>query len=61
MTYYRRGSNDLLEELAALGVGVAAGAAAAYLTRLWIRREPVERAEGSREENRTSGEDRHAP
>lgn len=42
MTYYRRGSTDLWDELAALAVGVAAGAAAAYLARLLLRREPVE-------------------
>lgn len=42
MTYYRRGSTDTWEELAAVAVGVAAGAAAAYLARLWLRREPVD-------------------
>lgn len=52
MTYYRRGSTDLWDELASLAVGIAVGALGAYLARLVFRREPVEeprRAEGDPE------------
>lgn len=45
MTYYRRSSTELRDELAALAAGVAVGAAATYLARLWLRREPVGDAE----------------
>jgi len=43
MRYYRRRRLDWWDELAALGIGVAAGAAAVYLARLWLQRDPLPR------------------
>lgn len=41
MTYYRRRTLEWWEEAAAAAAGAAAGLAAAYLARLWLRREPT--------------------
>lgn len=39
MSYRRRRTLDLWDELRAVAVGAAAGAVAAYLARLWLQRE----------------------
>jgi hypothetical protein len=48
MSYHRRRSLDWWDELTALGVGVAAGAAAVYLARLWLQRDPLPRGDVER-------------
>lgn len=41
MVYYRRRGLEWWEEAAAAAVGVAAGLAAGYLARHWLKREPL--------------------
>lgn len=41
MSYYRRRTPELWEEIAAVAAGVAAGLAAHYLTRTLLRRDPL--------------------
>lgn len=59
MTYYRRRTLEWWEELAAVGAGLAAGAAAAYLARQWLRRSPT--GQGRREERFPPDDRRPAP
>lgn len=47
MTHYRRSSTDLLDELAAIAAGVAAGVGVAYLVRLIRQREPLDGGKGA--------------
>jgi len=39
--YYRRRDPSLWDELLALGAGLAAGAAVAWIVRTWLRREAL--------------------
>lgn len=61
MTYYRRRSLEWWEELAAVGAGLVAGAAGAYLARQWLRRTPAEAEPGRGEDRLPAGEERPAP
>ena len=62
MAYYRRRKLEWWEELAAVAAGAAVGAAAGYLARHWLRREPTGgRRPRRRGPGESGGADRGAP